>query len=318
MTGGGSGGDGGGVGVDEGAFGVVGETGECGGAVEGEPENDPDEGEGGGDEEGGGPAVAEDEGIETFVGGRGDVCDCAGSGGGGGCRGGDKRRGRGVVEAVVIHVVRTPGDDDDGDEEWGEDCADVGAGVEYSGGGGALFLGEPFGDGFDGGGEIAGLTETEAESCDAEAEGRASEGSAETCEGPDGEGDGVSDAGADLVDEASHEDEAEGVGEGEAGVDEAELIIAPADGFLEVACKDAEDGAIDVVDGGGVEEEAADDPAEVGGFGGGRVGGEGGALGHARFLFAVVGTFILSAAIFSMDHRSLTVAALKAARSFSA
>ncbi len=268
---GGSGGDGRRVGIDEGAFGVVGESGESGRAVEGEPEDDPDQGECGGDEECGGPAVAEDEGIEAFVHRGGDVGDCAGCCGGGGCRGGDEGGGGGVVEAVVIHVVRSPCDDDDGDEEGGEDGADVRAGVEDSGRGGALFLWEPFGDGFDGGGEIAGLAETEAEACDAEAEGGAGERGAEACEGPECKGDGVTDAGADLVDEASHEDESEGVGEGEAGVDKAELVVAPADGFLEVAGEDAEDGAVDVIDGGGVEEEAADDPAEIRGFLRGRV-----------------------------------------------
>src|SRR5512133_470517 len=57
-------------------------------------------------------------------------------------------------------------------DERSENGPDIGSGVEESGGEGPLFLRKPFGDGFDGGGEVSGFSKPEQEACHSEAHSR--------------------------------------------------------------------------------------------------------------------------------------------------
>ena len=80
---------------------------------------------------------------------------------------------------------------------------------------------------------------------------------------PDGDGDGESHAGAVLIEQAAGPEHAKGIGRGEGAGDVAVLDIGPADGVLERLGEKAEHLPVDVVDGGGEEEERADGPADV-------------------------------------------------------
>src|SRR4029077_8178989 len=90
-------------------------------------------------------------------------------------------------------------------DERGDDGADACASVKDSGGEGALFFGEPFGDTFDAGGENAGLAESERRA----RRGKTGKG---TCggvghgrEAPKSHGQRVAHACAETIDEAADE-----------------------------------------------------------------------------------------------------------------
>ncbi len=100
-------------------------------------------------------------------------------------------------------------------------------------------------------------------------------------ERPDADGEGVAGLGAELVDDAAGEEEAEAVGDLEVDEDVAEVVIE--DGLMELVgvvipahegsvveerLDVAEDVAVHVVDGGREEEKEADEPSDVGLFGG--------------------------------------------------
>src|SRR5580698_8717610 len=90
-----------------------------------------------------------------------------------------------------------------GDERRGENGSDISAGVEDAGCEGALALRKPFGSGFDRGWEITCFSETEEESCNAEAECGADERMAHGSQAPEAHNEGVADARAELVDHAA-------------------------------------------------------------------------------------------------------------------
>ena len=145
-------------------------------------------------------------------------------------------------------------------DERREDGAEVGAGVEEAGREGALVTWEPFGDGFDGCGEVAGLAEAEGETRDGEAEDRGGEGVGHGGERPGADDDRVADARADFVDEPAGSHEANAIGELKGGNDVAVLALVPADDMLQRGCKNGENLAVGVIDGGGGEEQGADGP----------------------------------------------------------
>ena len=185
---------------------------------------------------------------------------------------------------------------DEGYEGGRDEGGSVGAGVEEADGLGALAGREPLADGLDGGGEVSGFAEAEKDAGDAEACDGAYEGVAHGGDAPDEDGDGVAGLGAELVNHAAGEEEAESVSDLEEDDDVAEVVVedglvelvgevvpAHEGDFVEQGFDVAEDVAIHVIDGGGEEEEEADDPARVGSGSGRGVGGReaGGLIRHA-------------------------------------
>src|SRR5713226_5287464 len=167
------------------------------------------------------------------------------------CAGEDERR-------APAPVLRDPWHD-----ERSDDGAGVCAGVEDSGGEGALFFGEPFGDALDAGGKNAGFTESERET----RSGKAGEG---TCGGvghgrkaPEGHGERVADARTETIDEAAHEQHACRIGDLKIRDEVTVLNIVPAEVVLQRGFQHAEDLAIDVVFRYAEKEERADHPAEI-------------------------------------------------------
>ena len=158
----------------------------------------------------------------------------------------------------------------------GDERGEVGAGVEDAGGEGALFGGEPLGGGLDGGGKVAGFAETEADAGDVEAKDGGDEGVRDRRQAPDQDGEGVAGFGAEPVDKAAGGEQTDAVGDLEEDDDVSEVVIE--DGLMEAVgggipaherhgvkdrLDEREDRTIHVVDGGGEEEQAADEPADV-------------------------------------------------------
>ena len=77
--------------------------------------------------------------------------------------------------------------------------------------------------GLDGGGKISGLAEPEEDARDAELKGSVGQSMAHRREAPDTHDDDVADAGADLVDDTSGHEQADGVGDLE-GVDDVAIV----------------------------------------------------------------------------------------------
>ena len=92
---------------------------------------------------------------------------------------------------------------------------------------------------------------------------------------PDQDGEGVAGFGAELIDDAAGEEEADAVGDLEADEDAAEVDVVsglmsgvearnPAHEVeVEERLDERKDRAVHVVDGGGEEQKSADDPADV-------------------------------------------------------
>jgi hypothetical protein len=162
---------------------------------------------------------------------------------------------------------------DPGHREGNEDGSDAGAAVEEAGGEGAFAFGEPFRDGLDGGGEVAGFAKAEEEAGDAEGERRAGEGVADGREAPQADGEGVAETNADGVNDAADSEQPHGIGGLEGNDDVAVLKLGPADLGLEQWGEEAEDLAVHVVDGVGEEKQGADAPSDAGHFCGRKDGG---------------------------------------------
>ena len=198
----------------------------------------------------------------------------------------DESHGAGADEGGVP----SPASGDGGDEHGRDEGGGVGAGVEEACGQGALFGGEPLGRGFDGGGEVAGFAEAEEDAGDAEADDAGDERVADGGASPDEDGEGIAGLGTEFVDDSAGEEEANTIGDLEADKDPAVVDVVgglmggvdAGDPAHEVEVKErldeGEDRAVHVVDGCGEEEQKADDPANVGLFGG--CGGEA-RVGHA-------------------------------------
>ncbi len=166
---------------------------------------------------------------------------------------------------------------DGGDEDGSDEEAGIGAGVEEAGGEGTLFGGEPLGGGLDGGGEVAGLAEAEEDAGDAEAGDTGDQRVAEGSQAPNEDGQGVTGLGAELIDDAAGEEEADAVGDLE-GLDDVAVVEVIGDlefgveigdptheGKMELRLDEREDRAVHVIDGGGEKEQEADEPAHAGG-----------------------------------------------------
>src|SRR5262249_54419426 len=105
-------------------------------------------------------------------------------------------------------------------------------GVENSRSEGALLAWEPLCHGFDGRGEVARLAQSESESRNTKTEHRRGERVTDRRHTPDSEHHGITEARTNAVDEASGDQESDGVCRLKRRDDPAVLNFAPADDFL--------------------------------------------------------------------------------------
>src|ERR1700722_14856844 len=152
---------------------------------------------------------------------------------------------------------------DERNEQRGKDGAQVGAGVEYSGGQRALLARKPLCDGLEGGGKVSGFAKSKKEACDSKTQW--STGQRMRCRGnaPEGHHDGITDACADPVNHSSCDQQSHGVRNLECGDDVAVLGLSPADGVLQRRGQNAEHLAVHVVDRRGVKQQGADGPTQA-------------------------------------------------------
>ena len=190
----------------------------------------------------------------------------------------------------------SPAQSDGCDQNRGNESGGVGAGVKDANGFGTLVGGEPLGCGFDGGGEVAGLAEAEEGAADHEADDARDQRGADGGASPDEDGESITLLGAQLVDNASREEEADAVCDLKGDEDAAVVdVVAGLMGVIEAGnpthegqvkerLDEREDRAVHVVNGGGEKEQKTDGPTDVrliGGRGGeARVGEAGGLDRH--------------------------------------
>ena len=148
-----------------------------------------------------------------------------------------------------------------GNHEGGDQRADVGAGIEDSGGKGALFLGKPFRDGLDGSRKVAGLSQSEADASRNKSRDRAHPRVRHGGDAPEDDRERKSTAAFQPVDHATHKDEADPIGQLKPEDDVAVIDLVPAQFGGEGGFENSENLAIDVVDGGGEEQQRANPPA---------------------------------------------------------
>ena len=151
---------------------------------------------------------------------------------------------------------------DEGHHEGCDESSEVGAAIEDSGGKGSFFAGEPVGGGFEGGGEVGGLAEPEAEADYLELKRGSGEGVEHGSNAPDDDGQGVAEAGAEVVDQAARDGHHQRVGDLEGGDDGPVVVLIPAEFLFEGGLEDAKNLAVQIVYGGGEEEQAAHGPAD--------------------------------------------------------
>ena len=147
------------------------------------------------------------------------------------------------------------------DEKRRDGAADRGAAVIEGGGETAFALGEPFGDGFAGGGPVGGFAGTEKETESGEAEDAICEGGQERDDGVPRNADSEAAAGADAIDLAAANGLSDGIGDAESDSDGGVVGVGPVVLLLEEGREDGKSLAVDVVDDRGGEEEYADPPA---------------------------------------------------------
>jgi hypothetical protein len=144
-----------------------------------------------------------------------------------------------------------------------DDDADVRAGVEDAGRQRALAAWKPFRHRLDGRRKVARLAESEREAGYREADWRRRHRVCRRRKRPDCQVDGISDPGSNPIDEPAREQKADRIGEREGRADPAVVAVGPADLAAKRRRQDAEDGAVDVVDRGGKEQQRADAPAQT-------------------------------------------------------
>ena len=165
----------------------------------------------------------------------------------------------GEQKAGAPTVLRREVDEHDGADHGG----DIRAGVEDAGCEGAVFLGEPFGNTLDGGGEVTRLSQTEKGPADAEAERAANQTVRGRRKTPPEDCAGVTEARADLVDQLAGEQKADCVSKLKGGADLAVEDVVDRDLFADFGQEDAQDDSIQVVDGGTEKEQRQDPPTEA-------------------------------------------------------
>ena len=152
---------------------------------------------------------------------------------------------------TVIHGTMSGRDDD----------ADVRAGVEDAGCERAFLLWKPLGDRLDRARKIAGLAEAEREPREAEAGDGADDRVAHARQAPDDDRERVGESGADPVEDAAGQQQAEAVREAEPRDDVAVVHLAPAELAAERRRENSQHLAIEVVDGRRRKQQGEDRPA---------------------------------------------------------
>ena len=155
------------------------------------------------------------------------------------------------------------------DKQRGDHRAEIRAAVEYGRGQRALAFGKPFGNSFDGRGKVAGLADRKrAADHHMHHHQPPDKGIENTKDGPGDERKRQSELGADFVNEPAHQHRHAGVDSGEKGSQIGEVGVAPAETALfrrraEKLLEEADNLPVQVIDGGGEEEQSADDPSVV-------------------------------------------------------
>ena len=111
-------------------------------------------------------------------------------------------------------------------------------------------------------GEVTAFGDSQAKSGGTETDDAVGRGMGDGGQAPEENDQGVTEAHAYAVDDAADAYRAQGIGDLEPEDDVAVVVIGPFKMVHEGRLEDADDLAIDVVDGGGEEEQAADDPAD--------------------------------------------------------
>ena len=146
------------------------------------------------------------------------------------------------------------------DEQRGEHHADVAARVEDPGRQRPLALGEPLGHGFHARRKIARLANAEEGARHAEPRDRADQRVTHRRQAPETDGAGESTPHPDAVEEASHAEQANAVGDAEPRHDRGVVRLPPAELARQRRREDAEDLPVDVVDRGRREQQRHDGP----------------------------------------------------------
>ncbi|MND96785.1 hypothetical protein D3C80_890870 [compost metagenome] len=150
-------------------------------------------------------------------------------------------------------------------DQWqqhrGEHRTDVGPGIEYPGGHGALAGREPQARGFHAGRIVRRFGQAEDESANHEADRRSGQAMGAGCQAPEQHRAEEHALDADPVDQAALQHEADGVADLEPEVDVGVVHRRPAHVLGQDRLHDAEGGAVDVVQGGGEEHQGEHGPA---------------------------------------------------------
>src|SRR5678816_2355013 len=145
----------------------------------------------------------------------------------------------------------------------GDNDAHVGTAVEYTRREGSFLLRKPVGDSSYGGWEIRRFACTQRETRHRERPETRCECVASRCKTPHHNRDGVSQTRADSVDDAARNGHDQRIGELKPEHDPAVIGLIPAKLGLQRWLENAEDLAIDVIDGGCEKQKTADQPADI-------------------------------------------------------
>ena len=142
-------------------------------------------------------------------------------------------------------------------------CSDVRTGVEDAHSQRTLALRKPLGDGLNGGGKVAGFSDAEEETRNAEFKRGIGQGVAHRGEAPYRHDENAVDACADLIDHVSGDEQTDGVSSLKCVDYVAIVYFCKADGVLEGWLPPRNDLAIHIIDRSREEEHSADDPAHM-------------------------------------------------------
>src|ERR1044072_195812 len=153
---------------------------------------------------------------------------------------------------------------DDRNDEWCNEGANVGAGVEDSCGEGTLFFGKPLSDCLNGRREVSRFAKAEEEASDTKAKHSMRECVAHRRKAPEDDRERESFARADAIDQTSDAEQPNRVCGLERKDDPTVTDFGPTDFNLKRWLKDSDHLAIDVIDRCREEQKGTDDPAKFG------------------------------------------------------
>ena len=142
-----------------------------------------------------------------------------------------------------------------------DDRAHVRSRIEDAGCQRALLAREPFGHGLDRSGKVARLAQAQRETRHRESQHRLHQRMAHRRQAPDRDRDRIADARSHTIDHAAGDQQSHRVGRLERRHDVAVLNLVPADDGLQIRREHAQHLPVDIVDGGGEEQQGAYPPA---------------------------------------------------------